>query len=377
MKKEFKPSYEEGMKALKNKKLYVAETIFKKLIEKNSNDLTAKFALARVYLEDRRPYRARAVFSQIVENTSNRIHSSIELGKDYIDHSNWEQAGDLLENAMSLLSPNIRARNYLKRLYFHVREYDKRKQLIEEDTLLDELTFNSNFILGNIKNGLLSKEEAKNYLDDFAKPHLTHLTSKINYYEFIRNNFEDLDFTILPNGKPSFKQLISDDVPYHPKPTQGKTVYPEELSIENRCDYLFDKGPSRGYKGKDKFAGYLIFEYENMGVCVLEKLFATDKKNDIKVATENATYIFPTHMTLKLSQYSKSDIISMMKTQPYIKRVIHNSHYYENLEKGMKQVQLAYLEHNQQVLLSKAQFQQMDNIITEGDFDDYDHECFR
>lgn len=377
MKKEIIPSYEEGMKALKNKKIYLAETIFKKLIEKNSNDLTAKFALARVYVENKSPYKARAVFSQIVENTSNRIHASIELGKDYISNSNWDKAGDLLENAISLLAPNIRARNYLKRLYFHTNEFDKRKQLLDEDALLDELTFNSNFMIGNIKNGLISKEEAKNYLDEFSQPHLTHLTSKINYYEFIRDNFEDLQFTILPNGKPSFKQLVSDDVPYKPQTNQARTVYPEELSIENRCKYLFDKGPTHGYKGKDKFAGYLIFEYENLGVCVLEKFFSTTKKNTMKQSTENATYVFPTHMTLKLSQYSKSDIISMMKTQPYIKRVIHNSNYYDNLEKGMKQVQLAYLEHNQQILLSKAQFKQMDNIIDEGDFEEHDHECFR
>ena len=373
MKKFIVPSYEEGIKALKNNKLYLAENIFKELIKQNANDLNAKFALARVYLEFREPYKARAVFSQIVENTSNRIQASMELGKDSIDNSEWNKAGDLLENSMALLTPNIRARNYLKRLYFHTREYDKRKQLLTEDSMLDELIFNSNFMVGNIRNGLLDNQTAKEYLDDFAKPHLTHLTSKINYYQFIRDNFEDLPFTILPNGKPTFKQLISDDVPYKPKTTKNRTAYPEELSIANRCEYLFDKGPSHGYKGKDKFSGYLIFEYENLGICVLEKLFSKTRNNDIKQSTANATYIFPTIMTLTLSQYSKSDIISMMKTQPYIKRVVHNSNYYENLNKGMKEVQLAYLEYNQQILMKKSQFKEMDNLIDEGDFDHDEH----
>ena len=114
MKKKVVPSFEEGMKALKHNNLYLAETIFQELIKKNGNDLNAKFALARVYLEDREPYKARAVFSQIVENTSNRINASMELGKDAIDNSEWAKAGDLLENSIALLGPNIRARNYLK-----------------------------------------------------------------------------------------------------------------------------------------------------------------------------------------------------------------------------------------------------------------------
>ena len=82
-------------------------------------------------------------------------------------------------------------------------------------------------------------------------------------------------------------------------------------------------------------------------------------------------------MTMQLSQSSKSDIISMMKTQPFIGRVIHNSHYYENLETKLKQVRLAYLEHKEKNSLNKAQFKQMDNIINEADFRDDDHEFYR
>lgn len=377
MKKKIVPSFEEGMKALKNNKLYLAETIFKELIKKNVNDLNSKFALARVYLEDREPYKARAVFSQIVENTSSRINSSMELGKDAIDKNEWSKVGNLLDNSIALLAPNIRARNYLKRLYFHTREYDKRNQLLDEDSMIDELSFNSNFMVGVISSGGMEKQEAKNYLDEFAKPHLSHLPIKMNYYDLIRNNFENLPFTILPNGKPTFKQLVSDDVPYKPRPEKSRTTYSEELSIENRLQYLFDKDPSHGYKGIDKFSGYVIFEYKNMGVCVLEKFYSKTRNNDAKQSTENATYIFPINMTLQLSQSSKSDIISMMKTQPFIGRVIHNSNYYENLDKKLKQVQLAYLEHGEKNKINKAQFKQMDNIIDEGDFRDDDHEFFR
>ena len=377
MKKKIVPSFEEGMKALKHNNLYLAETIFQELIKKNGNDLNAKFALARVYLEDREPYKARAVFSQIVENTSNRINSSIELGKDAIDKGEWNKVGHLLDNSIALLGPNIRARNYLKRLYFHTREYDKRKQLLNEDAMIDELSFNSNFMVGVISSGEMSKQEAKDYLDDFAKPHLTHLPIKMNYYDLIRNNFEDVPFTILPNGKPTFKQLVSDDVPYKPRPDKSRTTYSEELSIENRLEYLFAKNPSHGYKGIDKFSGYVIFEYKDMGVCVLEKFYSKTRNNTTKQSTENATYIFPINMTMQLSQSSKSDIISMMKTQPFIGRVIHNSHYYENIETKLKQVRLAYLEHNEKNDLNKAQFKQMDNIISEADFRDDDHEFYR
>lgn len=362
-------SYQGGIQALKKGNLSLAENIFKSLIDKNNNDLNSRFGLARVYLELKAPYKARAVFSQIVENTSNRINSNIELSKDCISNSDWSKAENMLENAISLLSPNIRARNYLKRLYYHTGEFDKREQLIKEDDLLNDLEFSSNFLIGNFTANGYSKEEALAYLNDFAKPHLPHLTNNINYYEFIRNNFEDLSFTILPNGKPSFKQLVSDDVQYRQKPQKQRTVYPEELSIANRCQYLLDKQPSRGYKGKDKFTGYLIFEYENLGVCILEKLFSKTKDNHIKESSSNATYLFPTNMTLALSQYSKSDIISMMKTQHYIQRVVHTPNYYENLDKKIKQVQIAYLEHKQNLLLNKSQFKKMDNLIDKGDFE--------
>lgn len=365
-------SYQGGMQALKKGKLFMAENIFKDLINQNNNDLNARFGLARVYLEFKAPYKARAVFSQIVENTSNRINANLELSKDFIETSDWNKAGDMLENAVNLLSPNIRARNYLKRLYYHTGEFSKREQLLKEDDLISDLEFRSNFAIGNFKTAIYSKEEALEYLSDFAKPHIPHLTNNINYYEFIRNNFEDLSFTILPNGKPQFKQLISDDVPYKPQPSKSRTVYPEELSIANRCKYLLDKKPSRGYKGKDKFAGYLIFEYENLGVSVLEKLFSKTKNNGIKESSSNATYVFPTHMTLSLSQYSKSDIISMMKTQPYIQRVVHTPKYYDNLDRKIKQVQINYLEHKQNLLLNKAQFKQIDNLLDMGDFD-YDN----
>ncbi len=362
-------SYQGGMQALKKGKLSLAESIFKDLIDKNNNDLNSRFGLARVYLELKSPYKARAVFSQIVENTSNRINANLELSKDYIDNSDWNKAGDMVENAISLLAPNIRARNYLKRLYYHTGEFDKREQLLKEDDLINDLEFRSNFVIGNFSSDGYTKEEALEYLNDFAKPHLPHLTNDVNYYEFIRNNFEDLSFTILPNGKPTFKQLVSDDVPYKPSPSRSRTVYPEELSIANRCKYLLDKKPSRGYKGKDKFAGYLIFEYENLGVSILEKLFSKTKDNHIKESSSNATYVFPTHMTLALSQYSKSDIISMMKTQHYIQRVVHTPNYYENLDRKIKQVQIAYLEHKQNLLLNKAQFKKIDNLVDMGDFD--------
>ena len=356
-------SYKRGIEALKKNEIYLAENIFKDLIKKNHNDLSSRFALANLYMKIDEPYKARAVFSQIVENTSNRISYCVELGKDFLDKNNFKEASNLLEKATSLLTPNLDARNYLKKLYKYTGEKDKLSTLLEEEAIINDLYFRSQFDIGNLQSKAFSKDEAKKYLDEFLAPHLPHLTNKINYYEFIRNNFEDLDFTILPSGVPSFKQLVSDDVPYKPKTNSKRTVYPEELSISNRCKHLLDKKPTRGYKGKDKFTGYLIFEYGNIGVSVLEKLFVHTKNNKIRESSENATYVFPTHMTLSLSQYSKSDIISMMKTQPYIQRVVHTSNYYSNLDKKIKQVQLSNLKHTEVSPTHKKELKALNKVI--------------
>ena len=362
-------SYAQGVQALKKNKIFLAENIFKELISKNFNDLKSRFALASLYLKIHEPYKARAVFSQIIENTSNRINYSVELGKDFIDKNNFEKAADLLENANNLLSPNLDARSCLLKLYKYTYETNKVLALKKEETLINDLIFRYQFFIGNLRTGLYNKTEAKQYFDDFLAPHLPHLTNHINYYEFIRNNFENLDFTILPNGKPQFKQLISDDVVTKPRPNKKRTVYSEKLNISNRCQYLLDKKPTKGYKGIDKFTGYLIFEYGNLGVSVLEKLFTHTKNNKIKESSENATYVFPIDMTLNLSKYSKSDIISMMKTQPYIQRVVHTPNYYQNLDKKIKQVQTSYLEHQQNQKLTNQQIKNLHNSIDAQDFE--------
>lgn len=366
-------SYSRGIQALKKNEIYLAENIFKDLIKQNHNDLKSRFALAALYIKIKEPYKARAVFNQIVENTSNRINYCIELGKDSIDKNNFEQASDLLANANKLLTSNIDARSCLKKLYKYTGEKDKLTELEEEEAIITDLEFRSQFDIGNLRGKLYSKEEAKNYLDSFLKPHLKHLTNNINYYEFIRKNFENLDFVILPNGKPSFKQLVSDDVKTKPRPNiPRKNGYSEELSISNRCQYLLDKKPTRGYKGIDKFNGYLIFEYGDLGVCVLEKLFTQTKNNKIKESSENATYVFPTDMTLSLSKYTKSDIISMMKTQPYIERIVHTKNYYQNLDQKMKKVRLSYIEHKEPNDLNRKQFMDLNNSINSDCIDEFD-----
>lgn len=363
-------TYSQGIQALKKNNIFLAENIFKELINKDFNDLKSRFALASLYLKIHEPYKARAIFNQIVENTSNRINYSIELGKDFIDKNNFEKAADLLENANNLLSPNLDARGCLIKLYNYTFETSKIPALKKEEELINDSSFQYQFFIGNLRSGLYDKTEAKKYFDNFLTPHLPHLTNKINYYEFIRNNFENLNFTILPNGKPQFKQLISDDVVTNPnKPNLKRTVYPEALNIYNRCKYLIDKNPTKGYKGIDKFTGYLIFEYGNLGVSVLEKLFTNTKNNKIKESSENATYVFPIDMTLNLSKYSKSDIISMMKTQPYIQRVVHTSNYYKNLDKKIKQVQISYLEHHKTQDLSNTQIKKLHDSIDDQDYE--------
>ena len=365
------PSYSRGIQALKNNQIFLAENIFKELINKDYNDLKSRFALAGLYIKIKEPYKARAVFNQIVENTSNRINNCTQISKDLVDKNDFSQAADLLEYAYKLLVSNLDARNCLKKLYKYTCEANKIPKLIEEENAINNIEFNFPFEIGNFRSGMYSKEKAKKYLDDFLAPHLSHLTNSINYFEFIRANFENLDFKILPNGKPAFKQLVSDDVVAKPQIKSKRTVYPEELSISNRCKYLLDKKPTRGYKGKDKFTGYLIFEYGDLGVSVLEKLFTHTKNNKIKESSENATYVFPTDMTLSLSQYSKSDIISMMKTQPYIQRVVHTANYYKNLDNKIKQVQLSYIKHKEESDIKRKQYMNLQNSIDDTDYERY------
>ena len=377
-----KISYSIGMRALKNKEISHAEDIFKQLIENDPNDLKSRFALAKLYYDINEPFKSRATFNQIVENTSDRIQTFIELGKNCIDKNNFEQATDALEDAQKLLTPNLDARSFLKLLYKQAGEYDKLSILEEEEAIITDLEFRSQFDLGNLRSKNFTKKEAKQYLDSFMRPHTRHLTSDINFLDLLNTNFETLDFSILPSfisnkpyvsdWEPEFleeqhsenrkKRNIGNSPRTSDRPLIRRSGYPQQLSIRNRVKHLMEKKPSRGFQGKDKFTGYIIFEYEDSGVCVLEKLFTQTKDKKIRESSSNATYIFPIGMTLSLSQYSKRDIISMMKTQSYIKRVVHSKNYYKNLEKAMKDVNFSYNKHRKAIGL--------DNIVPDSPYDD-------
>ena len=374
-----KISYAIGMRALKNKEISYAEDVFKQLIENDPNDLKSRFALAKLYYDINEPFKARATFNQIVENTSDRMQTFIELGKNCIDKNNFDQAGDALEDAQKLLTPNRNARDFLKLLYKQAGENDKLAILEEEEAIITDLEFRAQFDLGNLRSRGFSKKEAKQYLDSFMTPHTRHLPNDINFLDLLNTNFETLDFSILPSiisNKPyvsewmpenmeeqvSKKRNISNSARTIDKPLVRRSGYPQQLSIRNRLKHLMEKNPSHGYQGKDKFAGYIIFEYADKGVCVLEKLFTQTKDKKIRESSSNATYIFPAGMTLSLSQYSKRDIISMMKTQSYIKRVVHSKNYYSNLEKAMKDVNLSYKKHRKAIGL--------DNMVPDSPYDD-------
>ena len=53
----------------------------------------------------------------------------------------------------------------------------------------------------------------------------------------------------------------------------------------------------------------------------------------------------------------------MMKTQPYIQRVVHTSNYYSNLDKKIKQVQLSNLKHNEVSPTHKKELKALNKVI--------------
>ncbi len=93
----------------------------------------------------------------------------------------------------------------------------------------------------------------------------------------------------------------------------------KKLRVIEGFNYLKSMNPERVFKGIGKFEGYIGFEYSN-GIVIFEKLYEEDKK----VAINNATYIMNKYNFKRLSKFSKTQIMFILKkSKTGIKRLYH------------------------------------------------------
>ena len=336
-----KTKYESAVKILKDDDFEIAERKFKTYLAKNPDDLKTQIALGNFYTESGEYFSASATINNVLEKLSNKMFENILFAHNSIDENNFDRAAEYYEKALSFIDQNIKARNVLKSLYIATKSKEQLKNANAELNDIENTRFMYNFQLGNIRSGLISKEEAHDILYDFIAPHYPHITSMSNLHNMLKN-FVPIDIKILENPtSSSLKKHIL------PKPVQTKSgssdskQYLPELSIDNRFNYFRKLGISNGYIGEKKFAGYCIFEYKHLGISILEKFYKINRFKEFVPSYDNATYIFPINMDDVLSTYSKTEIISMMKTMPQIERVYHNKNYYDNLDKKIKKVKTA------------------------------------
>lgn len=84
-------------------------------------------------------------------------------------------------------------------------------------------------------------------------------------------------------------------------------------------NYLINLDPERTFKGLGKFEGYIGFEYKN-GIVVFEKVY-DDLGN---ISLHNATYVMNKYNFKRLSKFSKSQIMFILKqSKKGIKRIYH------------------------------------------------------
>jgi len=84
-------------------------------------------------------------------------------------------------------------------------------------------------------------------------------------------------------------------------------------------NYLINLEPVRTFKGLGKFEGYIGFEFEN-GIVIFEKVY--DELGNISL--HNATYVMNKYNFKRLSKFTKSQIMFILKqSKTGIKRIYH------------------------------------------------------
>lgn len=157
------------------------------------------------------------------------------------------------------------------------------------------------------------------------------------FYEDLKNNFESIleaipDYKINPFNDIKFDEELPWEIisPGHrieildeerniSKKTTTKEKEEKKLRVIEGYNYLISIKPIRIFKGKDKFYGYMGFEFSN-DIVVFEKIYNEDKS----IAVENATYIMNKNNFKELCKLNKSQILWLLKkSKRGIRRLYH------------------------------------------------------
>lgn len=341
MKKKVK--YESSVKILAKDDYETTERKFLSYLARNPNDYKTQIALGNFYSEAKQYFAASEAINNVLEKLSSKIFSDVNSAHEYIDKKHFAKAANLYESALKYVDQTMKARDVLISLYSATKSEEKKKMIEDELNDIENTKFMYNFQLENIRTGLISEEEAHDILYNFMAPHYSHVSGKTllkeitkNFKHIGSNILENQDFMELTKKENSPSDRTSNSSSHH------TTQYSPELSIKNRAKFLHDLGISDGYVGMNKFSGYYMFQYKDLGITIFEKFYKTNKQKEIVPAYDNATYICPIDLDVHLSTYSKSRIISMMKTMPHLERVIHSKNYYKNLSEKIEKVKNAY-----------------------------------
>lgn len=134
---------------------------------------------------------------------------------------------------------------------------------------------------------------------------------------FVTDNKNDIlpikkvPWIIFPQGT---KEITAENLfPNYTKAKKRKKVF-----IDDRIDLLKKKNPSKILQGVSYFRNYVVFEYEDLNVTILES-----------DSLDNATYVFDKNWQ-EYSKLTKGEVLSKNLQKL---RIIHNKSWFVNAEK--------------------------------------------
>ena len=190
----------------------------------------------------------------------------------------------------------------------------------------------------------LVKEDKDNILNLTEPGRLRSIDFVFSFFKDL--NIEELQNTILPASE------IKKTRKKRGKPGVPAKDYPEELSPKNRLQYIKEHYKLKDNKvklGKEKMAGYVIFEVEDSDVLIIEKFFQIGKNNNELIPSKGAaTYIVHKDANIDINMISLGELVERKKVQEdkkepkLIEKVNHRNAkttYYERLDKKFKEIE--------------------------------------
>lgn len=348
-----------------------AKAIFQKILEKDCDNIEAKWGLGKIFMRLGDRKKARQIFEEIIKEDrayaparmelvkilrkkepysameqlekviklkgKESVEAYLELGKLYMKEGYRLQAEEALLNFVKKDVGNyIEGYEILANLYKIKGEDDKAQRVIER---MEEIKQNKEEIKNRIKQADELEKKNKVVQKKDSKISFSYDDLLCQYFE--EAEFDNVEFEILkPKTTQQERAGINGDF------IENLQLYPKDLSAQSRYQFFSKLQPDKKFKGKEKFAGYLIFEYQERGICVLEKFFEKDVEKSkrqgrtiLKESEGNASYVFPRDISFQLAKLSKTEIIEIMKTQEEIQRQIHRGGYYSNMLSKMSRAE--------------------------------------